>query len=605
MALIGVFPRGSPAYPCPFIPTPLHTHSTVIGSRDLDAGGIEGWKVVASFSTQDRHTTFFPRSALDEIRAKAISDKNTQDSLNRTSEKLLPTADHSHPAAYEKVPSTEQPQQYLDSSRYKQNRNKQTEQKYDYYRLFTIWVSSPRCLIRGLCTCASKVKKRVSDTGDTNTHAQRLIAPTRNACSVSVLTLHCLDLCVFTIVGKARNTIPFSKIAVHSVRRAARQDEEENWIVSNPKLLVGRENRLYNDPSHPSVSQVTNSQSEVAINFTRPSVQVLELPRAAYIWVARRADECRVADLCRRSDRDVGWTLARAESRGGSQKTADNPQGLIVGGRGATIAGEFHGYTTNHDYRGRSSVVVRIFASRQGETGSIPRWVAPGFPHEGSAGFLEGFPFPPVFAFWHCSILTSFHPTSALKTSIVPKYESLRVGWTPRGAPVSKVKKRERAIRATQTRNSRASSLLRARRAVFPSDPIGHQKNSRNAPRRVVQSRPNRIARTFLPYDTKFHLSGVTNLRWHFSPAGPDEILCSVIFYFVRRAVVAERLACLPPTRANRVQSPAGSLPDFRKWESRRRMPLVGGFSRGSPVSSRPFNPALLHSQLPSPSSAL
>ncbi|KAJ8874259.1 hypothetical protein PR048_025102 [Dryococelus australis] len=39
-----------------------------------------------------------------------------------------------------------------------------------------------------------------------------------------------------------------------------------------------------------------------------------------------------------------------------------------------------------------------------------------------------------------------------------------------------------------------------------------------------------------------------------------------------------------PPTKANRVQYPAGS-PDFRKWESCRTMPLVGGFSRGSPVS--------------------
>ncbi|KAJ8871720.1 hypothetical protein PR048_028053 [Dryococelus australis] len=41
-------------------------------------------------------------------------------------------------------------------------------------------------------------------------------------------------------------------------------------------------------------------------------------------------------------------------------------------------------------------------------------------------------------------------------------------------------------------------------------------------------------------------------------------------------------------TKANRVQSPAGS-PDFRKWESCRTMPLVGGFPRGSPVSPAPL----------------
>ncbi|KAJ8895700.1 hypothetical protein PR048_001036 [Dryococelus australis] len=51
-----------------------------------------------------------------------------------------------------------------------------------------------------------------------------------------------------------------------------------------------------------------------------------------------------------------------------------------------------------------------------------------------------------------------------------------------------------------------------------------------------------------------------------------------------RRAAVAERLACSPPTKANRVQSPAES-PDFRKWESCRTMSLVVGLSQGSPVS--------------------
>ncbi|KAJ8876123.1 hypothetical protein PR048_024032 [Dryococelus australis] len=58
----------------------------------------------------------------------------------------------------------------------------------------------------------------------------------------------------------------------------------------------------------------------------------------------------------------------------------------------------------------------------------------------------------------------------------------------------------------------------------------------------------------------------------------------SVFTHKRRGAAVAERLARSPPTIANRVQSPAG-LPDFRTWESCRTMPLVGGFSRGSPVS--------------------
>ncbi|KAJ8868391.1 hypothetical protein PR048_029907 [Dryococelus australis] len=57
--------------------------------------------------------------------------------------------------------------------------------------------------------------------------------------------------------------------------------------------------------------------------------------------------------------------------------------------------------------------------------------------------------------------------------------------------------------------------------------------------------------------------------------------------HYIRGAAVAERLARSPPTKANRAQYPAGS-PDFRKWESCRTMPLVGGFSRGYPVSPAP-----------------
>ncbi|KAJ8894249.1 hypothetical protein PR048_006861 [Dryococelus australis] len=47
---------------------------------------------------------------------------------------------------------------------------------------------------------------------------------------------------------------------------------------------------------------------------------------------------------------------------------------------------------------------------------------------------------------------------------------------------------------------------------------------------------------------------------------------------------VAERLDCSPPIKADRIQSPTGSLLDFHKWESCLTMPLVGGFSRRSPI---------------------
>ncbi|KAJ8883454.1 hypothetical protein PR048_015297 [Dryococelus australis] len=55
------------------------------------------------------------------------------------------------------------------------------------------------------------------------------------------------------------------------------------------------------------------------------------------------------------------------------------------------------------------------------------------------------------------------------------------------------------------------------------------------------------------------------------------------------------------PTKANRVRLPVGLFLDIRKWESCRTMPLVGGFSRGSPVSSVPCITALLQTHLASP----
>ncbi|KAJ8880276.1 hypothetical protein PR048_016742 [Dryococelus australis] len=61
-----------------------------------------------------------------------------------------------------------------------------------------------------------------------------------------------------------------------------------------------------------------------------------------------------------------------------------------------------------------------------------------------------------------------------------------------------------------------------------------------------------------------------------------------------RGAAVAERLASSSPAKAIWAQSPAG-------WESRRTMPLVGGFSRGSPASHVPLIPALLHTHLSRP----
>ncbi|KAJ8888451.1 hypothetical protein PR048_007941 [Dryococelus australis] len=50
-------------------------------------------------------------------------------------------------------------------------------------------------------------------------------------------------------------------------------------------------------------------------------------------------------------------------------------------------------------------------------------------------------------------------------------------------------------------------------------------------------------------------------------------------------AAVAQRLRHSPPTKVIRARTPAGSLPDFRMWESCWTIPLASGLSRGTPAS--------------------
>ncbi|KAJ8866366.1 hypothetical protein PR048_032209 [Dryococelus australis] len=79
----------------------------------------------------------------------------------------------------------------------------------------------------------------------------------------------------------------------------------------------------------------------------------------------------------------------------------------------------------------------------------------------------------------------------------------------------------------------------------------------------------------FMVFPPRIHIPNSPGL-FHSQLARPAYLQCV--------HTVAERLAHSPLTKANRVQSPTAS-PDFRKWESCRTMPLVGGFSRGSTAS--------------------
>ncbi|KAJ8883328.1 hypothetical protein PR048_015171 [Dryococelus australis] len=73
----------------------------------------------------------------------------------------------------------------------------------------------------------------------------------------------------------------------------------------------------------------------------------------------------------------------------------------------------------------------------------------------------------------------------------------------------------------------------------------------------------------------------------------------------VRNAkLVTTRGCCGTPTKANRVQSPAGSS-DFLKWESCRTMPLVSGFSGASVAERLDYSPPTKVNRVQSPASSL
>ncbi|KAJ8885535.1 hypothetical protein PR048_011733 [Dryococelus australis] len=81
--------------------------------------------------------------------------------------------------------------------------------------------------------------------------------------------------------------------------------------------------------------------------------------------------------------------------------------------------------------------------------------------------------------------------------------------------------------------------------------------------------------------------SSSTSCRQDCVPSNPQDYFTGSGRHLPQRWAHDRAIACSPPTKANRAQYPAGS-PDFRKWESCRTLPLVGGFSRVSPISPSP-----------------
>ncbi|KAJ8873455.1 hypothetical protein PR048_024272 [Dryococelus australis] len=146
-----------------------------------------------------------------------------------------------------------------------------------------------------------------------------------------------------------------------------------------------------------------------------------------------------------------------------------------------------------------------------------------------------------------------------------------------------------------------AAPISCGKRSPFPQTPINRSK--RGVVRNMsvwAQLLINKACRAAVStcFSEHFHRVDVTpsdldlrgtlkNTAYVTKPWTPDvvrdENFTAIIFIslslFYSGATVAERLTRSPPTKANQAQSPAGS-PDFRKWESCRTMPLVGGFSR-------------------------
>ncbi|KAJ8874550.1 hypothetical protein PR048_025413 [Dryococelus australis] len=112
--------------------------------------------------------------------------------------------------------------------------------------------------------------------------------------------------------------------------------------------------------------------------------------------------------------------------------------------------------------------------------------------------------------------------------------------------------------------------------------------------------------------DTKIYLeyglSGRENIAQLKELANKNVILITDLVFRELSVAYQEKLSglyCSLPIKANQVRVLVVSLQDFRKWESCRTMPLVGGAFLGDLPFPRLCIPTLLHSQLISPTSAL
>ncbi|KAJ8867993.1 hypothetical protein PR048_031802 [Dryococelus australis] len=207
--------------------------------------------------------------------------------------------------------------------------------------------------------------------------------------------------------------------------------------------------------------------------------------------------------------------------------------------------------------RGRGGLVVRLLPSHRGESCRTMPLVC---------GFSRGSPVPSKLAFRRFSVLTSFHAHRLSRRGCLEPPKSL--ASPPDLLHVSSF--------------SRKYSLQPRRHCTIPQLLISRMSTKWNVAyvevtlRRGVPA-PTRSRRGFL--------SGLfADLAW---TEGAGRVLAS-----------SRRLPRLPPRHDTRnctsirlklyVTVPMFVMAAHDKWESCRTMPLVGGFSRGSPVSPAP-----------------
>ncbi|KAJ8875112.1 hypothetical protein PR048_023005 [Dryococelus australis] len=207
--------------------------------------------------------------------------------------------------------------------------------------------------------------------------------------------------------------------------------------------------------------------------------------------------------------------------------------------------------------RGRGGGVVRPLASHLGEPGSIRGEFAPGFSHMcQTVPLVDGFSrrslVYPAVAFQHRSILTSLHPHRATGKCHV-KCARLSA---------------QRTALAVVTNTCR-TSCTDALQVIVGVALVDQRERS--------------------------HILGVEGAL-----SKTSTNLGFAVTTKVKGATVAERLACSPPTKAIRVQAPAGPLWSFASGNRAGRCRWSAGFL-GDLLFPRPLIPALLHIHLNNP----